>query len=261
MIIFPRPDLSLLRRKAEKILNRLHQLLRHLSGRLQGIPASPVFRRMMPVAGFLAAVFSVLIFLLVLVPVIQQAVVLTRTDRYAHAMLQAGADIPALRSLEKANQQLERKLASLAPRTPYLIINTTDNHFVLRNARGVIRQGLCSTGSYIMLEAGKDQTWIFRTPRGVFRVQGKTEAPVWKKPDWAFVEEGLPVPPAGHPSRYEYGVLGEYALSIGNGYLIHGTLYKRFLGQPVTHGCVRLNDEDLKAVYTYLGTGSKVFIY
>jgi lipoprotein-anchoring transpeptidase ErfK/SrfK len=56
-------------------------------------------------------------------------------------------------------------------------------------------------------------------------------------------------------------VLGEYALELGDGYLIHGTLYKRMLGMPVTHGCVRLGDEDLRVVYRNLQIGSKVFIY
>ena len=124
-----------------------------------------------------------------------------------------------------------------------------------------MRQGTCSTGSYILLESGEEQKWIFKTPKGQFRIQGKTTSPVWKKPDWAFVEEGLPVPSPNHHTRYERGVLGDYALSLGHGYLIHGTLYQRFLGLPVTHGCVRLNDEDLEAVYHNLGVGSRVFIY
>ncbi len=62
-------------------------------------------------------------------------------------------------------------------------------------------------------------------------------------------------------SRYEYGVLGDYALAIGDGYMIHGTIYKRFLGMPVTHGCVRLNDEDLEVIYNTLNIGSKVYIF
>ena len=102
---------------------------------------------------------------------------------------------------------------------------------------------------------------MFNTPKGEFRIQGKTTSPVWKKPDWAFVEEGLPVPPANHYSRFEYGVLGDYALGLGQGYLIHGTLYQRFLGLPVTHGCIRLNDENLALVYRSLQVGSKVYIY
>jgi L,D-transpeptidase YbiS len=95
----------------------------------------------------------------------------------------------------------------------------------------------------------------------MFRVQGKLVDPLWVKPDWAFIEEGLPVPPKNHPDRYEYGTLGDYALSLGHGYLIHGTLYQRFLGLPVTHGCVRLGDDDLKEVYNKLVEGSRVYIY
>ena len=34
--------------------------------------------------------------------------------------------------------------------------------------------------------------------------------------------------------------LGAYAMDIGDGYLIHGTLYTRALGLSITHGCVRL---------------------
>jgi Uncharacterized protein conserved in bacteria len=75
------------------------------------------------------------------------------------------------------------------------------------------------------------------------------------------LKKGFPIPPKGHPSRYESGTLGDYALSIGDGYLIHGTLYQRFLGQAVTHGCVRMGDEDLEAVYKTLQSGSKVYIY
>ena len=102
---------------------------------------------------------------------------------------------------------------------------------------------------------------MFETPKGALSIKGKITDPVWRKPDWAFVEEGLPIPVADDPSRYEYGVLGDYALALGHGYLIHGTLYKRFLGQPVTHGCIRMNDEDLEAVYKTLPIGAKVFIY
>jgi lipoprotein-anchoring transpeptidase ErfK/SrfK len=106
-----------------------------------------------------------------------------------------------------------------------------------------------------------DREWVFKTPRGKHWIQGKTTNPSWKRPDWSFVEEGLPIPPKDDPSRYEYGVLGDYAMSIGDGYLIHGTIYKRFLGMPVTHGCVRLNDDDLEAIFNTLSIGSKVYIF
>lgn len=156
---------------------------------------------------------------------------------------------------------LQRRIENLIPNSPYLIINTTKNTFVLRTRRGIIREGLCSTGSYILLDAGDGQQWIFKTPKGQLRILGKKRNPVWIKPDWAFIEEGLPVPAIGDPERREPGSLGDYALTLGDGYMIHGTLYQRFLGLPVTHGCVRIGDQDLETIYNNMSIGSKVFIF
>jgi len=159
-------------------------------------------------------------------------------------------------------KQLERRLSSYIPTQTYLVVNTVDNEFFLYRNRRLIREGYCSSGSYTLLKTEDgEKEWIFKTPRGRFTIQGKITHPVWRRPDWAFVEEGLPIPGPGDPSRYEYGVLGDYAMSIGDGYLIHGTLYKRQLGMPVTHGCIRLNDDDLEAVYNSLSIGSRVYIY
>jgi len=156
---------------------------------------------------------------------------------------------------------LDRRLGVKTPKSYYLIINSTANIINLYKGTELIKSDMCSTGSYTLLKNGDEQEWMFKTPKGEFRIQGKITSPVWRKPDWAFVEEGLPVPPADHHTRYEAGVLGDYALSLGHGYLIHGTLYQRFLGLPVTHGCIRLNDESLKLVYQSLSLGSKVYIY
>jgi L,D-transpeptidase ErfK/SrfK len=182
----------------------------------------------------------------------------------------SGADKATIPANEKSKKQkelvlkvsgLRRVFGQLTPRQPYLIVNSADNEILLMNGRKVLHKGVCSTGSFTLLKAADQRQWIFQTPRGMFRVQVKVEAPVWRMPDWAFIEEGLPVPPPDSPERYEYGVLGEYALAFGNGYLVHGTLYQRFLGMPVTHGCVRLGDEDLEKVYHALSIGSKIFIY
>jgi L,D-transpeptidase catalytic domain len=156
---------------------------------------------------------------------------------------------------------LDRQLNAKTPKSYYLIINSASNEFSLCIGDKIIKKDKCSTGSYILLKNGEEEQWLFKTPKGEFRVQGKTTSPVWKKPDWAFIEEGLPVPAKNSYTRFEYGVLGDYALNLGDGYLIHGTLYQRFLGLPVTHGCIRLNDENLELVYRSLRSGSKVYIY
>jgi L,D-transpeptidase YbiS len=164
-------------------------------------------------------------------------------------------------NLKNQTEKSKKLFTALTPKSTYLVINSTENEFFLYKNKELIRTGKCSTGSYIMLKKGDDQEWIFKTPKGMFSIKGKTTNPVWKKPDWAFVEEGLPIPSPNHSSRYEYGVLGDYALSLGDGYMLHGTLYKRFIGLPVTHGCIRLGDDDLEAIYKALSVGSKVIIY
>lgn len=164
-------------------------------------------------------------------------------------------------SLDKDLAGIQKKLSVFQPKGPYLVINTSANNFRLMNEDKVLREGICSTGSYTILQAENNRQWIFKTPRGMFKILKKNENPVWKKPDWAFIEEGMPVPSANDPSRYEYGVLGDYAMILGDGYMIHGTLYKRFLGMPVTHGCVRMGDADLEEVFKTMQLGSKVYIY
>ena len=166
-----------------------------------------------------------------------------------------------IESLNTEIKRVENLLYAFTPKSPFIIVSTSDNRFYLYSNRKLVREGNCSTGSFILLENAEGKKWLFSTPKGIHKVQSKLTDPVWRRPDWAFVEEGLPIPSATDPSRYEYGVLGDYALSIGDGYLIHGTINKRQHGKPVTHGCVRLGDEDLEAVYKTLPVGAKVIIY
>lgn len=156
---------------------------------------------------------------------------------------------------------LQGKLNELMPDKPYILINTTENRFVLRNARDTIRTGVCSTGKDEILIYPDGTRKPFKTPKGMFAVQLKRRDPVWTKPDWAFIEEGLKPPSARSSERYDEATLGAYALNIGDGYMLHGTLYQRFLGLPVTHGCVRLGDADLEVIFNTLDKGAKVFIY
>lgn len=172
----------------------------------------------------------------------------------------SGIEKLELRS-QKSINSLENKLKKLKPVKPYIIVNTTENRFSLRDVTGdTIRTGVCSTGKNEILVVGEKRI-VFKTPKGMFTVKNKRTNRPWVKPDWAYIEEGLPIPPARSADRIEMGTLGEYALELGDGYMLHGTLYQRFLGLPVTHGCVRLGDEDLEVIYNTLSVGSRVFIY
>lgn len=160
-----------------------------------------------------------------------------------------------------ALRRLERGLARQAPPGAYLAVDVVGNRLYLRRGRELLREAVCSTGTGGLLEdPASGRRWIFDTPRGVRHVLDRRRDPVWKKPDWAFIEEGLPIPTDPRQRLDPYS-LGAYALDLGDGYLIHGTLYQRLLGRSVTHGCVRLGDDDLEAVYRATRTGTRVYLY
>ena len=156
---------------------------------------------------------------------------------------------------------LKKKISSLSPKGIYIVIDTARNKLYLKKGDVTLREAVISSGSgNVLTDPSGKRTWVFDTPRGEHSVKSKIENPDWVKPDWAFVEEGEEIP-SNYGDRVESGMLGDYALAIGNGYLIHGTLYTRMLGRNVTHGCVRVGDEDLEYVFKNTPIGSKVIIF
>ncbi|PYT09503.1 MAG: L,D-transpeptidase [Acidobacteria bacterium] len=162
--------------------------------------------------------------------------------------------------LEAARKKLASKISKLQPQGIWVLVDTGSNRICLMDGETVLREAVCSTGSGRVLEDPQsERKWIFNTPRGEFEVRGKKTNPIWIKPDWEFIEEGKPLP-TSFKERVEEDMLGDYALDIGDGYLIHGTLYKRALGMSVTHGCVRVGDDDLEVIYKAVRIGSRVYI-
>jgi hypothetical protein len=74
-------------------------------------------------------------------------------------------------------------------------------------------------------------------------------------------DDTLYMPPLGTKNRRIYGELGSYRLDMGDGYLIHGTPEESTVGDAVTHGCVRLKEEDITWLYANVPMGTSVYIY
>ena len=87
---------------------------------------------------------------------------------------------------------------------------------------------------------------------------------------WAFdpgleimFDDKVFVPPITTNQRKVPDALGPYKLDMGDGYLIHGThIYNEdSIGEAVSHGCVRLRNEDLIALYPLVPVGTPVYIF
>jgi len=168
---------------------------------------------------------------------------------------------PDAETLRRRAVQATAALERVRPNGAYIVVDSYRNRLRLYRDGDLVRNAVCSTGTGIVLKDPRNgRQWVFDTPLGERTVERKVKNPVWAKPDWAFVEEGM-IPPKDPNERFDGDSLGNYALYIGDGYIIHGTLFKTLLGRRVTHGCIRLGDEDLEFVYRHAPIGSRVFLY
>lgn len=71
----------------------------------------------------------------------------------------------------------------------------------------------------------------------------------------------LVVPPLGSSLRRHAGVLGTHRLNLGNGYALHGTNQPETIGRAVSHGCIRLRNQDIARLYDTVPLGTPVYIY
>lgn len=75
------------------------------------------------------------------------------------------------------------------------------------------------------------------------------------------VNGNIIVPPFGVNQRRYKGVLGTRRLVLGDGYGLHGTNAPETIGRSVSHGCVRLRNEDIEKLYDMVPVGTPVYIY
>lgn len=158
-------------------------------------------------------------------------------------------------------EKIEARLAALGPKGVYVVVDTHNNRLRVYKNGKLLREAICSTGSGIKLRDPRDgKEWLFDTPQGELKILRKQKNPIWIKPDWAFIEEGY-LPPKYGRDRVDDFSLGDYGLYMRDGYIIHGTIFKTLLGKRVTHGCIRLGDEDLKYVFETVPTDARVYLF
>jgi lipoprotein-anchoring transpeptidase ErfK/SrfK len=138
-------------------------------------------------------------------------------------------------------------------------ISLREHRLYVMEGERVVWSTPVGTGTGERLSA-EGRNWVFSTPRGTFRVQRKELDPVWNLPDWVFVKRGEPIPPPDSPARRMSGMLGEAAIYISRSIAIHGTDQPQLLGNGVSHGCIRVSNEDILRLYEELEVGTPVII-
>jgi lipoprotein-anchoring transpeptidase ErfK/SrfK len=94
------------------------------------------------------------------------------------------------------------------------------------------------------------------TPIGEFRIGQKREDPVWNVP--ASIRKERPDLPAQVPPG-EDNPLGTRWMTLGrSSYGIHGTNVRWSIGRGATHGCVRLYEDTMEALFDRVGKGARV---
>ncbi len=87
------------------------------------------------------------------------------------------------------------------------------------------------------------------SPLGKFTVLEKLEKPQYTDPDGKVIAGGA----ANNP-------LGTHWLDIGNSFGIHGTIEPNSIGKAESRGCIRMRNEEVAEVYSFLIKGSEVVI-
>lgn len=161
------------------------------------------------------------------------------------------------------NMTLDRPLVDTDGR--YVIVHVAESRVLVMEGTKVIWSAQAGTGTGFQLE-GQGRSWTFTTPVGMFRVLRKEKDPVWVAPDWWYIENGQPIPPDNQRLRDE-GTLGTSALFLGDGIAIHGTDRPELIVDPdpearrVSHGCIRLTNEQARDLYHLVDVGTPVLIF
>lgn len=141
-------------------------------------------------------------------------------------------------------------LPPLGEATPFL--PTLERKIVLRlrERRVFLYEGDQVLASY-PVAVGKPG---WETPQGNFRVLHKVVNPKWQNPF-----TGTIVPPG--PRNPLGDRLIVFAPMGNNNYAgFHGTTNESLIGQAVSHGCVRMRNNDIRALFEKIEVGTRVIV-
>jgi lipoprotein-anchoring transpeptidase ErfK/SrfK len=119
-----------------------------------------------------------------------------------------------------------------------ILVDKSENVLLLKDDGQVVKRYVVSTG--------KDNS----TPAGKYKIINKLEDPTWYKPGGGVYKAG--------DKKNEIGT--RWMGLSKKGYGIHGTIEPQRLGEQVSHGCVRMKNEEIEELFKLVPTGTPVTI-
>lgn len=94
---------------------------------------------------------------------------------------------------------------------------------------------------------------------GITRVAGKYVWPAWSPPE--IIRRKNPDLPNVIPGGSPHNPMGAAALTLGDGeYAIHGTNRPSSIGRFVSHGCIRMHNDDIIQLFRLVSVGTPVIV-
>lgn len=160
------------------------------------------------------------------------------------------AGVPAADTFQHLSHQISINrgrrptVASLLPQSDVqVVVELGDRKISVYRHHEVIKQYLVAIGQ---------TEW--ETPEGTFQVIQKNEYPDWQHP---ITGEVIPAGRKQNPlgSRW-IGFLSSQDGEIG----FHGTNEESLIGEAISHGCIRMLNEDVEDLFTYVEVGTPVTV-
>ncbi len=93
----------------------------------------------------------------------------------------------------------------------------------------------------------------WETPSGTFRIRQMVKNPTWKHP---LTDEVFPPGEANPLGDRWVGFASDEQMKLG----FHGTQDERLIGQAVSHGCLRMKNQEVRSLFEQVSIGTEVTV-
>lgn len=140
----------------------------------------------------------------------------------------------------------------------YLAVDTQAKKLRFYYGDTVLREGDIAIGEARTINSPDGKSWTFIPLKGAFPIEGKLVDHDWTVPEWLYVMSNKPVPRSRPVIE---GGIGQYVITLGNGYVIHSPPVEDSPLKGPKPGSIMAGAEDLRAIWPRIHRGTPVYVF